>query len=340
MKAVIDDKIPYIKGAIETIVDEVVYLRGSEITSDDVRDADILIVRTRTRCNRNLLQGTTVRLVVTATIGYDHIDTEYCKEAGIRWANCPGCNAASVRQYIHNSLLVLGLLHPGVTIGVVGVGHVGELVAADCRAAGMEIMLCDPPRRDRGETFCGLPFTDIAEIAKKADVITFHTPLTHMGKYPTFHLADDKFFESLLRQPLIINTSRGAVVDNTALLNALYKTNVRDAVVDTWENEPDINTELLDKVVIGTPHIAGYSADGKANATKMALMAVCDFLKCAYTFDIQPPALPEEMRPTSNDADERALQLYDPRIDSAKLKACPSEFEHFRGNYHLRREFW
>lgn len=340
MKAVIDDKIPFIKGAIETLVDEVVYLRGSAITFADVHDADILIVRTRTRCDRKLLHDSKVRLIVTATIGYDHIDTEYCKEAGIRWENCPGCNATSVRQYIHNSLLVLGLIHPGVTIGVVGVGHVGELVAADCSAAGMHVMLCDPPRQNQGDTFNGQSFVDITEIAKKADIITFHTPLTHTGKYPTFHLADEKFFNSLLRQPLIINTSRGAVVDNTALLDALEKRNIRDAVIDTWENEPEINTKLLDKVVIGTPHIAGYSADGKANATKMTLTAVCDFLKHAYTFDIQPPVLPKSQRPTSNDANERALQLYDPRIDSQMLKASPSEFEHLRGNYPLRREIW
>ncbi|MCM1421418.1 MAG: erythronate-4-phosphate dehydrogenase [Bacteroides sp.] len=339
MKAVIDDKIPFIKGAVETLVDEVVYLRGSAITSADVRDADILIVRTRTCCNRDLLQGSKVRLVVTATIGYDHIDTEYCREAGIRWANCPGCNAASVRQYIHNSLLVLGLLCPGITIGVVGVGHVGELVAADCRAAGMDTLLCDPLRRDRGETFNGQPFVDMEEIARNADIVTFHTPLTHTGKYPTYHLADSRFFDSLLRRPVLVNTSRGAVVDNEALLKALCDGRVREAVVDTWENEPEISAALLDKVAIGTPHIAGYSADGKANATRMALAVVCDFLGCACTFDIQPPELPEELRPTSDNPNERALQLYDPRVDSRRLKACPSEFEYFRGNYALRREF-
>lgn len=339
MKAVVDDKIPFIKGPLETLVDEVVYLRGSAITSDDVHDADILIVRTRTHCDRNLLQGSRVRLVVTATIGYDHIDTEYCREAGIRWVNCPGCNATSVRQYIHNSLLVLGFLHPGVTVGIVGVGHVGSLVAADCRAAGMNILLCDPLRAERKDTFEGTRFVSLAEIAAKADVITFHTPLTHGGEYPTFHLADDDFFDSLVQCPLVINTSRGAVVDNTALLRALCEERVKGAVVDTWENEPDINLELLERVVIGTPHIAGYSADGKANATRMTLQAVCDFLGCPYTFDIQPPSLPASLLPLSDDADKRALQLYDPRIDSGRLKASPSDFEHLRGNYPLRREF-
>ena len=151
MKAVIDDKIPYIRGQIELLVESVVYMPGRDITADVVRDADILIVRTRTRCDRRLLEGSSVRLIVTATIGYDHIDTAYCQSAGISWTNCPGCNAASVCRYVMNALTVTHRLQPGLTVGIVGVGHVGTLVAQAALDHGMHVLLCDPPRRDRGE---------------------------------------------------------------------------------------------------------------------------------------------------------------------------------------------
>lgn len=338
MKAVVDDKIPFIRGKIETLVDEVVYKRGADIAPEDVRDADLLIVRTRTRCDRQLLQGSSVRFVVTATIGFDHIDTDYLCEAGIRWANCPGCNASSVEQYVHNALLLLGLAHKPLTMGVVGVGHVGSLIAADAMSLGMNVLLCDPPRQDTGDFYDGHPFVTLDEIASKADIISFHTPLIKAGKYCTVHMADERFFRSLGRTPLIINTCRGDVVDNSALLEALGKGLVSDAIIDTWENEPDIDTRLLSKCIIGTPHIAGYSADGKANATRMALKAVCSFIGKDFDLDVTAPALPQGQLPTSPDPDMRALQLYNPKDDSDALKRSPSDFEHLRGNYPLRRE--
>lgn len=327
MKAVVDDKIPYIRGQIEQLVGEVVYLAGSAISKDDVKDADILIVRTRTQCDRQLLEGSRVGLVVTATIGYDHLDTGYLDSAGIRWTNCPGCNASSVCQYVHNSLLATGYLQPGLTVGVVGVGHVGTLVADDLERCGMRVLRCDPPK--------GEPAT-LDEIARQADIITFHTPLTRDGEHPTWHLADDGFFHSLQRKPLVINSSRGAVVDNDAWLRALDGGLVADAVVDTWEGEPALNQELLSKAVIATPHIAGYSADGKANATRMTLQAVCEFIGKPFTLDIQPPGLPDGF--AYGEETEGPLRLYDPRVDTALLKANPEKFEFFRGHYPLRRE--
>ena len=327
MKAIIDDKIPYIKGQIERLVDDVVYLPGSEIADADVRDADILIVRTRTRCDHALLNGSRVGLVVTATIGYDHLDTAYLDKAGICWTNCPGCNASSVCQYVHNALLATGYLRKGMTAGVVGVGHVGTLVAEDLEKAGMKVLRCDPPK--------GEPAT-LEEIAEKADIITFHTPLTRDGDCPTWHLADEEFFRKLKRKPLIINSSRGAVVDNAALLFALQEGLVCDAVIDTWEGEPDLSLPLLEKAVIATPHIAGYSADGKANATRMALQAVCQFISKPFCLDIQPPALPDNY--AYGDVKEGPLRFYDPRVDTTLLKAQPDKFEYFRGHYPLRRE--
>lgn len=327
MKVVIDDKIPFIKGKIEKLVEDVVYKKGGDISREDVKDADMLIVRTRTRCDERLLSGSKVGLVVTATIGYDHLDTAFLEQAGIQWTNCPGCNASSVMQYVHNSLFAIGKLKRGLVAGVIGVGHVGTLVADDLEGEGMHVLRCDPPK--------GEPAT-LEEIAEKADIITFHTPLTYDGDCPTYHMADRRFFDALKRKPLIINSSRGGVVDEAALLGAMSDGKVTDCIIDTWEGEPKINLELLDKAVIATPHIAGYSADGKANATRMALEAVCRFLGKEMTIDVCPPELPEDF--SYGEETEGCLRLYDPRVDSRRLKSSPESFEKWRGDYPLRRE--
>lgn len=336
MKVIVDNKIPYIHAAIEQIADEVVYLPGSGFTAADVRDADALVVRTRTRCNRELLEGSNVRFIATATIGFDHIDVDYCREAGIAWQNCPGCNAGSVEQYLHSVLLLLkrrwGMKPEEACLGIVGVGHVGSRIRQMAQSLGMRVLLNDPPRADRGEE----GFVDLSVLARECDMITFHTPLNRSGKYKTFHLADAGFFASLQRKPFIVNTSRGEVIETSALLDALNTEKIKDAIIDTWENEPDINLELLQKVFLGTPHIAGYSADGKSNATRMALEALCRFFHIDAEFEIVPPALPPMSY--SPDAEEAFLQVYDPTRDSDALKQHPGEFEHLRGNYPLRRE--
>ncbi|MDO4180094.1 MAG: 4-phosphoerythronate dehydrogenase PdxB [Bacteroidales bacterium] len=336
MKVIVDNKIPYIREAIGQIADEVVYLPGGEFTADAVRDADALIVRTRTRCNRELLEGSRVKFIATATIGFDHIDTDYCHKAGIVWQNCPGCNAGSVEQYLHAVLLLLkhrkGMRLEGACLGIVGVGHVGSRVARMARALGMKVLLNDPPKADAGEE--GL--VDLSVLARECDVITFHTPLNRQGKYSTYHLADEHFFASLQHRPVIINTSRGEMIDTGALLAALRADTVRDAVIDTWEHEPDIDRELLQRVFLGTPHIAGYSADGKSNATRMALESLCRFFHKDIAFSIVPPDLPPMTY--SSDPEEAFLQVYNPMRDSEALKQHPEEFEHLRGNYPLRRE--
>ena len=323
MKVIVDNKIPYIKEAIEKIADEVIFLPGNSITKERVKDADALIVRTRTHCNRELLEGSQVKFIATATIGYDHIDVEYCREAGITWVNCPGCNAGSVEQYVHSVLLVLkrekGLDLKNTTIGVVGVGHVGSRVARMAERLGMKVLLNDPPRADRGEQ----GFVDLASIVRECDVITFHTPLNREGDYRTFHLANEDFFFALERCPYVINSSRGEVVDTASLLVALAAGKVKDVVVDTWEYEPRISRELLEVAFLATPHIAGYSADGKANATRMSLEAFCRFFGIEADFCIVPP---------------EGLSDYDPTRDSEWLKASPEKFEWFRGNYPVRRE--
>ncbi len=342
MKIIIDDKIPYIRGEAERL-GEAVYLPGGAITARDVKDADALIVRTRTKCNAALLEGSSVKFIATATIGYDHLDTAYLAKAGIAWTNCPGCNADSVAQYVESALLLLAgagciTLNGATTIGVVGVGYVGSKVAAMAERLGLRVLLNDPPRAEREgcKNFVGL---DVIE--READVITFHTPLTTGGAHPTHHLADAEFFARLRRTPVIVNGSRGEVVSTEALLDAKRKMLVGEMIVDTWENEPHISRELLERAFIATPHIAGYSADGKANATRMALEAVAAFMGKAVDFQIVPPALPDGFNYfTAYDCPRTSpLRLYNPLRDTLALRLHPENFEGLRGDYPLRREF-
>lgn len=362
MKIVVDDKIPYIRETLERLADEVVYKKGSAIGPEDVRDADALIVRTRTRCDEQLLKGSKVQFVATATIGYDHIDTAWCEQNGIKWTNCPGCNSGSVAQYVESVLLVLdyGLRitdyglnaanNPSpvisqassVTLGVVGCGHVGSKVCRVGERLGMRVLVNDPPLQNeimkelKNENSSLLPppssiipFVSLDEIAHEADIITFHVPLDET----TRHLADEAFFKKLQRKPVIINSSRGGVVDEQALLQALDDGLVSQAVIDTWENEPDISRTLLYKCYIGTPHIAGYSADGKVNADNMVVEALCRHFALPLPPKIEPPMLPADFHYTGN-----PLELYNAMDDSRKLKEHPERFEELRGNYPLRRE--
>ena len=336
MKIVIDADIPFIKGVFEPYC-QVLYLKGGDFTKELVKDADALIIRTRTQCNQALLEGSNVKFIATATIGYDHIDTDYCRQAGITWTNAPGCNASSVAQYLQSSLLLLqrdkGFELKNKTIGIVGVGNVGRKVAEVAKQLGMRVLLNDPPRQaaEGDESFCSLQ-----QLAEECDVITFHTPLNKVGCYKSYHLADEDFFFHLKRTPYIINSSRGEVVDTASLLTALAAGRVKDAIIDTWEYEPCISRELMEVAYIATPHIAGYSADGKANATRMSLEALCHFFHINTEFEILPPPLP--FMEYSTDEEEAFLQLYNPLRDSEWLKASPEKFEWFRGNYPLRRE--
>lgn len=367
MKLVIDSKIPFIRGCAERL-GEAVYIDGAAISAADVRDADALIVRTRTRCDANLLEGAKVRFIATATIGYDHLDTDFLKKSGIAWANCPGCNAASVAQYVRNALLLLAAhdcwtpdapLTPAeapageldrdvfkqLTLGIVGVGHVGSQVLRVAKEMGFKrIFLCDPPREEREEDKTA--FSSLDELAREADIVTFHTPLTHAGKgnaHPTYHLAGEEFFSKLRKGTVVFNTSRGEVVDTFALKRAMETERVRAAVIDTWENEPRIDRELLRYAFLSTPHIAGYSADGKANGTRMALEAVARFFGKDFSFtnEICPPALPPHFAYYPEGSGHKVaeeLRLYDPVRDSLALKQNPDAFERLRGNYPLRRE--
>lgn len=337
MKIVVDDKIPYIRETLSKLADEVVYLNGSQIGPEDVRDADALIVRTRTKCDAQLLQGSKVQFVATATIGFDHLDTRWLEQHGIFWTNCPGCNSGSVAQYVESALLLLmengewKMEDSPLTLGVVGCGHVGSKVCHVGERLGMRVLVNDPPLASRLSSLASRPFVSLETIAQEADIITFHVPLDDT----THYLADKAFFRRLQRRPVIINSSRGGVVDERALQQALTEGLVSQAVIDTWENEPDISCTLLNNIFIGTPHIAGYSADGKANADNMVIEALCRHFSLPLPPRIEPPKLPADFPYTGN-----PLELYNAMDDSQRLKEHPELFEELRGNYPLRREIF
>ena len=342
MKFIIDDKIPYIKGVLEPYA-EVVYLPGNDISKQDVQDADGLIIRTRTPCDAALLEGSCVHFIATATIGYDHIDTAFCQKQGIAWTNAAGCNAQSVAQYIVSAIVTLSLKYKfdlkSKTIGIVGVGNVGKRVAAMAETLGMKLLLNDPPREEKEEKN---NFVSLKQIKEEADIITFHVPLTKDGKYPTYHIADNLFFSGLNKKPIIINSARGEIIDTTALKEAITKGKLNGAVIDCWENEPEIDLDLLAKVDIGTPHIAGYSADGKANATTMSVQAISRFFHLGLD-NWKVDSLPMPQSPViymeKEDIPKAILQSYNILQDDARLRSNPALFEKLRGNYPLRREY-
>jgi len=348
MKIVVDDKIPYIHGAFEQVA-EVIYLPGNKTTPEVVKDADAIITRTRTICNKQLLEGSSVKFIATATIGYDHIDTEYCESAGIKWTNAPGCNAESVNQYIASALFSWSMKNrtnlEGKTIGIVGVGQVGSRVAKTCETIGMKVLLNDPPR-ERVER-SGI-FTDLKTIQQEADIITFHVPLNMIGKDATFHLVNIEFLNGLKKKPLLINSCRGEVFETDAVKKAFKSKIMSGLIIDCWENEPEIDIELLNMVDNGTPHIAGYSKDGKANGTKMSVQAISRFFSLGLDnwqpSGVEPPQNPVieidgNQRREYSILAEAILSTYNIETDDEALRKNPKDFEKLRGDYPVRREF-
>lgn len=348
MKIVCDSKIPFLRGVFEPFA-EVLYLPGGQTSAADVRDADALLTRTRTRCDAALLAGSSVKVIASATIGYDHIDTAWCEAQGIRWANAPGCNASSVEQYVAAALCALSRRHgfplAGRTIGVVGVGHVGSRVARMAAALGMRVLLCDPPRARR-EGLEG--FMDLDGLIARCDILTLHVPLTRTGEDATWHLLDAARLASMRPDQYLLNSSRGPVVDGAALKAALRAKAVGGAVLDVWEDEPEPDCGLLALADIATPHIAGYSADGKAAGTAAAVRTVAEALGLPLT-QWRPAALPDPARPLSFTLDARGktcaevlseaiFYSYDILADDAALRADPARFEALRGDYPVRRE--
>lgn len=348
MKIVCDNKIPFIRGVFEPWA-EVVYLPGAETTPAVVRDADAVVTRTRTRCDAALLAGSSVRVVASATIGYDHIDTAWCEAHGILWRNAPGCNSSSVKQYIAAVLCTLarrhGLRLDALTLGVVGVGNVGSKVAEAAALLGMRVLLCDPPRA-RAEGAEG--FVDLDTLVAQSDIVTLHVPLSREGEDATSHLFDEARLAAMRPDQFLINSSRGPVVDGAALRAALQAKALRGAVLDVWEGEPEPDRALMALLDIATPHIAGYSADGKANGTRMSVRTVAAVLGLPLA-DWRPADIPAPAQPLDFVVDpsgksrqevlsEAILHTYDILADDRALRAHPERFEQLRGDYPVRRE--
>ena len=345
MRIIADNTIPYLKGIAEPIA-EVTYLDSKSFTPERVKEADVLIVRSIDKCTPALLAGSRVKLITTATIGFDHIDIHYCERQGIVWKNAPGCNASSVAQYVLADLVTLSLRTGsplrGKTIGIVGVGHVGRIVERYCAAMGMRVLRNDPPRA-AAEGAEG--FVSLEQIAAEADVVTLHVPFTKEGDYPTYHLVDARFLQQLAKQPWLFNSCRGAVHDTEALLEAKRTGKVSELVLDCWENEPVISRELLALTALATPHIAGFSADGKANGTRACLQAIEQFFDVHFERlpQVQPPAPQDPLidldQWTSHCIEQAILHTFSPeRVDQA-LRADPDGFERQRNHYAHPREF-
>lgn len=337
MLILIESHIPYIKGLLESVA-SVRYLEPEAFTPEAVAQADALVVRTRTRCDAALLDGSRVRHIATATIGTDHINLDYCRTHGITVSNAAGCNAPAVAQYVLASIATMmrrhGSLQPrDICLGVVGVGHVGSIVARFAEQCGMRVLRCDPPRQQAGHPG---PFHSLDTIAKSCNVITFHTPLTRDGDCPTWHLCDARFLQSL-RQPLmLVNSARGPVMDTGQVLAYASAHPETALAIDCWEGEPDINRQLMRRALIATPHIAGYSAQGKTRATAMAVEALCRH----YGWHISVPQVPATMPAAGarNVSLSKIAASYDPAADTAALKAAPDAFERLRNTYRLRDE--
>ncbi len=355
MKVVADKNIPFVAECFSS-VGEVEVVGGREITPSAVADADVLLVRSVTRVGTELLAGSKVRFVATATIGFDHIDIEYLSRNNIGFASAPGSNANSAAEYVIAGLLEIGQRYgldlEDKSIGIIGVGNVGSRVAKKCEALGMHVYLNDPPlQRQTGEAKY-LPIEGLFD----CDFITLHTPLTFEGLDKTYHLADGRFFRSLKEGCAFFNASRGGVVDSGALKTAIQSGRLRAVVLDVWENEPNIDTELLEMVDIGTPHIAGYSLDGKVAGMIMIYKAACKYFGLEVKFDIEDflpePAVCELKIDSNKGAEQEALfgavqKIYRIDQDDARLRRIlekPMEkrgefFDGLRKNYPVRREF-
>ena len=322
-QVVIDKGIPFLEGVFPPEI-EVLHLSPEDITPEAVRYADALFVRTRTRINKELLHGSNIRFVATATIGFDHIDQDYCREAGIHWVSCPGCNAQAVCDYVEEAIASSPhrlIASSPITVGIVGYGHVGKLVAQMAERKGYKVLLSDPPLG------IGLPLEQLAPLC---DIITFHTPLTREGEYPTYHLCDANILRLCKPGTLIINAARGGIIDEQALLSCLNPLPFRDGMgvgtaIDCWENEPNLNQDLLKHVDLASFHIAGYSIQGKMNASEMCLRAFCEF------FSLPILSINKKVVPLQGDSEPGWLK----RI-SAQLKASPEHFEQLRKQYKLR----
>ena len=342
LKIVADSNIPFLKGVFEPYAD-MVYIDGLNIGRQDVRDADALIIRTRTRCNESLLGDSRISMIATATIGTDHIDFGFCDSRGIEVHNSQGCNAGGVMQYVFSALYgtasrkSIKLDHP--VMGIIGVGNVGKKIEHLARYLGFDVLRCDPPRaaKEGPEGFCSLEY-----LLVNSTIVTLHTPLDET----TRRMADSDFFGLMRPGSFFINAARGEIVDETALMEAIPK--LGPVIIDTWNHEPDINTALMDMVDIATPHIAGYSYQGKLNGTASAVQAVARHFGIEELYDFYPEYDENEHAPVhldlkgKNQGEITSVFQYNYPIftDDFMFRMAPGNFEKLRSEYHYRREIY
>ncbi len=347
IKIVIDSAIPFIKDVFDNVA-FVEYYAGDKISSEIVRDADVLIIRTRTKCNSTLLDGSKVSLICTATIGFDHIDRNYCQTKGIKWYSMAGCNSNSVAQYV---LAAIAFLHKrksfefnNLIVGVVGMGNVGSKIVRYCRSLGIKVLINDPLLLNHDI----MDLVSFDELLSMSDIITFHVPLQKEGEYPTYHMINNQSFKNIKKGAILINTSRGEIVNEEDLVDLINKKIIGDVVLDVWENEPHINLQLLEKSIISTSHIAGYSADGKWNGTVGSIQRVSEYFGFKdIESRIQRPLLPINPiieiecgnRSLENIFSDVILKTYSIEADSDRLKFNTNNFETLRNKYPNRREF-
>lgn len=342
LKIVADKAIPFLEGVFDPYAD-MTYLPGDKIGPEDVMDADVLMVRTRTKCNADLLEGSKVKFIATATIGTDHIDFPYCDSKGIVVRNAPGCNAGGVMEYVFSALYGLAsrksISLQGDTIGIIGVGHVGSLIERMGRALGFRILKCDPPRAEAEGSF---GFCDLEYLLQNSQIVTLHVPLDET----TRGMADSEFFSLMQPGAFFINAARGEVVCDDALKAAIPK--LGPVIIDTWNHEPDIDLDLMDKVAIATPHIAGYSYQGKQNGTAAAVRAVAHYFGITELYEFFPKTdLPEneavklDLKDLNQGEIASVLQYNYPIFtDDFMLRLNPENFDKLRSEYNYRREVY
>ena len=342
IKIMVDDAVPFIKGVFEPYA-EVAYKAGKEICHDDLMDVDAMVIRTRTRCDAAMLEGTPVKFIATATIGTDHIDFPFCDQKGIVVRNAAGCNAGGVMNYVFSALYGVAsrqaIRLDGSKLGIVGVGNVGSRVNRVAGDLGFKVLKNDPPRMavEGPEGFCSLDY-----LLQNSNVVTMHVPLDDT----TRGMCDDSFFEKMRPGAIFINASRGEVVDDTALKRAIPK--LGPVIIDTWNNEPDIDRELMGMVDIATPHIAGYSYPGKQNGTAAAVRSLARFFGFEKLYEFFPKTEIQDLEAVKLDLKGKlqgeitsVLQYNYPIFtDDFMFRMDPGSFEKLRTDYQYRREFY
>ena len=349
MLIIADKNIPFLRACCN---DTITYLPVNKINQLTIKQADVLLIRTRTKANKLLLNNSNVNLIASATIGTDHLDKNYLKKKSIQWTNAPGCNANSVLTYMSAALIKLkreySLQLNKLTIGVIGYGNTGKKTTLLAKSLGMNLIINDPPLEK--ENARDIKFSSLQYLLKNSDIIALHIPYNKTGKYETHHLIGKKELELLSNDSFIINACRGEVISNQSLKLALKNKVIRQSILDVWENEPNIDLELLDNVLLATPHIAGYSADGKANATKVLI----NFINRHYPNHISDTNPHQHIPKIGNQIIDASKKKYDKfeellndiidycyniSEDYKRLKANPEEFEKQRNNYPIRRDF-